>query len=82
MLNYGNYEGLYTDQLLLVEYRFWKWGSIVGGINIDTLKLNAKDDPSERQLELEHGIGAAQLYFFFVYQQPWRNDAELYQCID
>lgn len=61
MLNYGNYEGLYTDQLLLAEYRFWKWGGIVGGININTLKLNARDDSSERQLELEHGIGAAQL---------------------
>ena len=52
---------------LLGEYRFWKWGGIGGGININTLKLNAKDDDEERQLDLHHGIGAAQLYLFFVY---------------
>jgi len=67
MLSYSNYEGLYTDQSLLAEYRFWKWGGIGGGININTLKLNAKDDDAERQLDLNHGIGAAQLYLFFVY---------------
>ena len=67
LLSYSNYEGLYTDQSLLAEYRFWKWGGIGGGININTLKLNAKDDDAERQLDLTHGIGAAQLYFFFVY---------------
>ena len=66
-LSYSNYEGLYTDQSLLGEYRFWKWGGIGGGFNINTLKLNAKDDDAERQLDLTHGIGAAQLYFFFVY---------------
>jgi hypothetical protein len=67
LLSYSNYEGLYTDQSLLAEYRFWKWGGIGGGININSLKLNAKDDDAERQLDLHHGIGAAQLYFFFVY---------------
>jgi hypothetical protein len=66
-LSYSNYEGLYTDQSLLAEYRFWKWGGIGGGININSLKLNAKDDDAERQLDLHHGIGAGQLYFFFVY---------------
>ena len=66
-LSYSNYEGLYTDQSLLAEYRFWKWGGIGGGLNINTLKLNAKDDDAERQLDLTHGIGAGQLYFFFVY---------------
>jgi len=67
LLSYSNYEGLYTDQSLLAEYRFWKWGGIGGGININTLKLNAKDDDSERQLDVTHGIGAAQLYIFFLY---------------
>jgi hypothetical protein len=66
-LSYSNYEGVYTDQSLLAEYRFWKWGGIGGGININTLKLNARDDDAERQLDLTHGIGAAQLYFFFVF---------------
>lgn len=28
--------------------------------------LNTKDDDAERQLNLTHGIGAAQLYLFFV----------------
>jgi hypothetical protein len=59
--------GLYTDQSLLAEYRFWEWGGIGGGLNINTLKLNAKDDDAERQLDLSHGIGAAQLYLFFIY---------------
>lgn len=67
LLSYSDYEGLYTDQSLLAEYRFWKWGGIGGGININTLKLNARDDDSERQLDVQHGIGAAQLYVFFVY---------------
>ena len=67
LLSYSNYKGLYTDQSLLAEYRFWKWGGIGGGININTLKLNAKDDDAERQLDLNHGIVAAQLYLFFVY---------------
>jgi len=67
LLSYSDYEGLYTDQSLLAEYRFWKWGGIGGGININTLKLNAKDDDSDRQLDVQHGIGAAHLYFFFVY---------------
>jgi hypothetical protein len=66
-LSYSNYEGLYTDQSLLAEYRFWKWGGIGGGLNINTLKLNAKDNDAARQLDLTHGIGAAQLYLFFVY---------------
>jgi hypothetical protein len=66
-LSYSDFEGLYTDQSLLAEYRFWKWGGVGGGININTLKLNAKDDNSERQLDLNHGIGAAQLYLFFVH---------------
>ena len=67
LLSYSDYEGLYTDQSVLAEYRFWKWGGIGGGFNINTLKLNAKDDDSDRQLDVSHGIGAAQLYIFFVY---------------
>ena len=66
-LSYSNYEDLYTDPSLLAEYRFWKWGGIGGGTNFNTLKLNAKDDDAERQLDLHHGIGAAQIYLFFVY---------------
>ena len=67
VLNYSDYKGLYVDQSILAEYRFWKWGGIGGGINLNTLKLNAKDDSSGRILDLDHGIGAGQLYIFFIY---------------
>lgn len=65
LLNYDKYEGSWIDTSLLAEYRFWKNVGIGGGFNYNTLNLKAKDDDSNRRLDLQHDIGALQLYLFF-----------------
>jgi hypothetical protein len=64
-LNYDKYEGSFIDTSLLAEYLFWRNVGIGGGVNYNTLNLTAKDDDSSRRLDLQHDIGALQLYIFF-----------------
>jgi hypothetical protein len=64
-LNYDKYEGSFFDTSVLAEYRFWRNVGIGGGINYNTLNLTAKDDDSSRRMDLQHDIGALQLYIFF-----------------
>jgi hypothetical protein len=52
---------------LLAEYRFWKHGGIGGGFNFNNLQIKANDSDTERRLDLQHAVGAAQLYFFLMY---------------
>ena len=67
LLSYGDYSGSYIDNSLLAEYRIWKHAGIGGGFNFNNLQINAKDSDTEHRLDLEHAVGAAQLYFFLVY---------------
>lgn len=67
LLSYGDYSGSYIDNSILVEYRIWKHGGIGGGFNFNKLQIKAKDSDTERRLDLQHDVGAAQLYFFLMY---------------
>jgi len=67
LLSYGDYSGSYVDTSLLAEYRFWKHGGIGGGVNFNNLQIRANDSDNERRLDVQHAVGAGQLYFFFVY---------------
>ena len=67
LLSYGDYSGSYVDTSLLAEYRFWTHGGIGGGFNFNNLQVKANDSDTERRLDLQHAVGAAQLYFFLLY---------------
>ena len=66
-LSFGDYSGSYVDTSLLAEYRFWKHAGIGGGLNFNNLQIKANDSDTERRLDLQHAVGAAQLYFFLLY---------------
>jgi hypothetical protein len=66
-LSFGDYSGSYVDTSVLAEYRFWKHAGIGGGLNFNNLQIKANDSDSERRLDLQHAVGAAQLYFFLLY---------------
>jgi hypothetical protein len=67
LLSYDKYRGSYIDTSVFLEYQLFKKVGIGGGVNFNSLDLVAEDTDNNRILDLQHGIGALQLYLYYRY---------------